>query len=367
MSILFAEFLSQVSLSTVFYRTLNHTLIFSALNGYLKNVNDSVNVLRVFHEIANEYLINYTLNIEDRCPIIGHDEKVMQSHVHTLDILISLCSSITITIDCDGKIISGNGSENTKLTLRFTCNTLRPNPVHKINVQFQAKEESSNSNEFITPIIITRSPSISWIRDTKHFPCVVERLHKHFHSTEDALSPLFLDLLMFLLIFMTVIMLSFVAREKGRQVLKRKRKFDAYLCYKVDSDEYYAEENILIGLHQNNEPTLKICIHRDHFQPGRTIKRNISEAIQDSNSAIIVMSQDFVNSVWCREEFADCYVENMNDPAFQMFVILTQPQGELQNLSEYMTSFLAQKTYLEKDDPNVIKKISEYLLHVKQD
>ena len=128
------------------------------------------------------------------------------------------------------------------------------------------------------------------------------------------------------------------------------------MCYKIDSDQDYAENN-----------TLKICIHRDHFQPGRTIKRNINEAIQNSNSAIIVMSQDFVDSVWCREEFADCYLKNMNDAVFQMFVILTLPQGELQNLSEYMTSFLAQKTYLEKDDPNLIRKISEYLLYVKQE
>ena len=172
---------------------------------------------------------------------------------------------------------------------------------------------------------------------------------------------------MFLSIFMTVIMLSFATRGKTKQVLKRKQKFDACLCYKVDADEYYAEENILKELQQNNEPALKICIHIDHFQPGRTIKRNINEAIQNNNTAIIVMLQDFVDSVWCREEFADCYLENMNDAVFQMFVILTQPQRELQNLSEYMTSFLAQKTYLEKEDPNLIRKISEYLLHVKED
>ena len=146
-----------MSLSTIFYRTLNHTLIFPALNRHLENGNDSVNVLMVFHEFGNEDLINCTLNIEDRCPIIGYDEKIMQSHLHTLDILISLCRNITITIDCDGKIISNNGSENTKLTLEFVCNTLWPNPVHKINVQFQAKEETSDSNEFITPIIITQA------------------------------------------------------------------------------------------------------------------------------------------------------------------------------------------------------------------
>ena len=139
------------------------------------------------------------------------------------------------------------------------------------------------------------------------------------------------------------------------------------MCYKVDSDGEYAEDIILQELHENCEPPFKICIHRDHFQPGRTIKRNINEAIENSNSAIIVMSQDFVDSVWCREEFADCYVENMNDAAFHLFVILTQPKEDLVNLSEYMASFLAQRTCLEKDDPNLFRKISDYLSQVKQD
>ena len=148
--------------------------------------------------------------------------------------------------------------------------------------------------------------------------------------------------------------------------LTRNRTFDAYMCYKVDSDGEYAEDILLQELQEHHDPPFKICIHRDHFQPGRTIKRNINEAIQNSNSAIIVMSQDFVDSVWCREEFADCYIENMNDAAFQMFVILTQPKEDLVNLSEYMISFLVQRTYLEKGDRNTIKKISKYLLEVKR-
>ena len=74
-----------------------------------------------------------------------------------------------------------------------------------------------------------------------------------------------------------------------------------------------------------------------------------------------------MDSIWCREEFADCYVENMNGAAFQLFVILTQPKEDLVNLSKYMTSFLAQRTYLEKDDPHLFRKISDYLLQVRQD
>ena len=368
-SIIFTGSLQPVFLSTIFYKTLNHTFIFSTLNRHLSNVNDSEGVLRAFQVTTNKDLIDYSLNIEDRCPFNRHDQEMLQPQVHTLDIFISLCSNITITIDCDGKIIFHNSSEDTKLTLGFACNKLRQYPVHQIDVQFPAKKKTSESNDFITPITFTHTPRVSWIGETDNFPFLVERLGKHFHSTKDALSLLFLDILIFLPIFMTVIILSFVTRRKSRlkKVWKRARKFDAYLCYKVDAGENYAEETILEGLHQNNGSTFKICIHRDQFLPGRTIKRNTNEAIENSNSAIIVMSQDFVDSVWCREEFADCYIENMNDTAFQLFVILTQPKEDLVNLSEYMTSFLAYKTYLEKDDPHLFRKISDYLLQAKQD
>ena len=93
---------------------------------------------------------------------------------------------------------------------------------------------------------------------------------------------------------------------------------------------------------------------------------NIENAIQNSNSAIIVMSQGFVNSIWCKEEFTHCYIENMNDAAFKLLVIMMQPKEELKDLSEYMKSFFAQQTYLERHDPDLFTKIGDYLKLVKE-
>ena len=78
------------------------------------------------------------------------------------------------------------------------------------------------------------------------------------------------------------------------------------------------------------------------------------------------MSQAFVNSILCKEEFEQCYIENMNNPVFQLFVIMMQPADTLENLTESMKTFFAQRTYPEKDDPNMILKITEYLTEVKK-
>ena len=61
----------------------------------------------------------------------------------------------------------------------------------------------------------------------------------------------------------------------------------------------------------------KLCIHSRNFVPGRDIKDNIEESINNINSTIIMMSQGFVDSMWCKEEFTHCYIENMKGRSVQ--------------------------------------------------
>ena len=145
----------------------------------------------------------------------------------------------------------------------------------------------------------------------------------------------------------------------------RDKEFDAFVCYKFDSDREFAEETILNQL-QNKNPQFKLLLHNRDFTPGIHIKQNINEAVRNSNSAIIVMSQDFVNSNWCKEEFAECYIENMKDPAFCLFVIMMEPAETLKGASEYMKSFLDRNTYLRSDDPKLFQKIARYLTWVRK-
>ena len=123
---------------------------------------------------------------------------------------------------------------------------------------------------------------------------------------------------------------------------------------------------ILPELEENQDPPFKLFIHTRDFDPGLRIFDNIEKAIVSSNAAILVMSQAFVNSIWCKEEFERCYIENMNDPAFKLFVIMMQPADTLQNLTESMKSFFAQRTYLEEDDPSLFQKIAQNLTEVKK-
>ena len=59
-------------------------------------------------------------------------------------------------------------------------------------------------------------------------------------------------------------------------------------------------------------------------------------------------------------------MENMKDPTFKLFVVLMQPTNKLNFANEYTKSFFAKKTYLERNDPNLFKRIAEYLNQMKK-
>ena len=146
--------------------------------------------------------------------------------------------------------------------------------------------------------------------------------------------------------------------------MKRNRVFDAFVLYHFDSDDDFVVETLLPELEKNRH--FRLCIHSRDFTPGRDIKDNIEEAIEGSNSAIIVMSQGFVDSMWCKEEFTHCYIENMKDESFNLFVIMMQPSDTLVNISPYMKTFFANKTYLQIKYPELFSKMAKYLEDAKQ-
>ena len=78
-------------------------------------------------------------------------------------------------------------------------------------------------------------------------------------------------------------------------LLKRKRLYDAIIFYHFDTDDDFVLSHLLPELEETRN--FKLCIHSRDFTPGRDIKDNIEESINKSNSAIIVMSQGFVDSI----------------------------------------------------------------------
>ena len=155
-------------------------------------------------------------------------------------------------------------------------------------------------------------------------------------------------------------------KEKKSLLLKRNREYDVFVCYNFDEDHHFVFDSILPELEDNHDPPLKMFIHDRDFTPGREITINICNAINNCNSAIIVMSQGFIDSPRCREEFTKCLAESEEDPAFKLFIIVMEEVNILVNVPENMEIFFKDKTYLKKDDANLFEKIGNQLSLIKQ-
>ena len=181
-------------------------------------------------------------------------------------------------------------------------------------------------------------------------------------------SPLVIILPLFfgsiLALFITCLAKGCKSIDRG-EFLRRQKDYDAFVSYSYEGDDtMFAEKTLRIHLEEERQFTL--CIHRRDFLAAWDIMWNINHAIKNSNSAIIFMSQDYINSLWCKEEFEQCYMEQMKDPAFKLFVIMMQPVENLEYISVYMESLFSHKTYLTRNDPNLFPKIANYLTWVKK-
>ena len=120
-------------------------------------------------------------------------------------------------------------------------------------------------------------------------------------------------------------------------------------------------DTVLPTLEENHSPPFRLCNPMRDFEPGLTIMDNIQSAIRNSNSAIIIMSQHYVNSPWCTAELEECCTENMKDPGFKLFIIMMQARDALVNINQYesyVQRFLSSDKVLDRYDPDLFKKIS---------
>ena len=242
--------------------------------------------------------------------------------------------------------------------------------VHKFNLRINCfNQNDCNTESEKIPRFMKFKPTTFLKCDNKSIKCVLRRKTPNFPRKDKRREKSVDNYLYFTFQFgLPFVVVAFVTlkcpKKPKKEFLSRRRKFDAFVCYSYKSaDQQFAENTIRTNLERNH--SFRLCIHRRDFLAGWDIKWNIMNATRNSNSAILIMSQNFLNSLWCLEEFEDCYMEHMKDPAFKLFVVMMQPPNTLRTRNEYIKSFLSRKTYLEKNDSALFDKLSSNLQQVK--
>uniref|UniRef100_A0A182IYV9 Uncharacterized protein n=1 Tax=Anopheles atroparvus TaxID=41427 RepID=A0A182IYV9_ANOAO len=128
---------------------------------------------------------------------------------------------------------------------------------------------------------------------------------------------------------------------------ERDRLFDAFVSYSSKDEAFVAEE--LAPMLENGDPSYKLCLHYRDFPVGAYIADNILQAVESSRRTIMVLSENFIKSEWCRFEFKSAHHQVLRDRRRRLIVILL---GEVpqKDLDPDIRLYLKTNTYLQWGD-----------------
>ncbi|XP_063415390.1 uncharacterized protein LOC134697207 isoform X1 [Mytilus trossulus] len=116
----------------------------------------------------------------------------------------------------------------------------------------------------------------------------------------------------------------------------------------------------------DEDEAFKGCIADRDFVPGKTIIKNITEAINKSCKIILVLTRNFVASPWCENEMERALVRHINDKDSCVIPLLLEPLSD-----EQFPDCLKTITYLDMTDESTriqeISRLKRALLYVPGD
>ena len=89
-----------------------------------------------------------------------------------------------------------------------------------------------------------------------------------------------------------------------------------------------------------------LCIHERDWLPGNLISWNIVNSVQNSRRTILILSKDFIESIWFQIEFHTAYYQMLEDKINRLIVIVRGELPPKEQLDKDLIFLLNTKTYL---------------------
>lgn len=80
-------------------------------------------------------------------------------------------------------------------------------------------------------------------------------------------------------------------------------EFDAFVSYSTEDRDFVIK---LVRMLENIEPFLKLCVYERDFQIGTIISESVLESVAKSRKTVLVITDSYAKSQWCRWESQIC-------------------------------------------------------------
>uniref|UniRef100_A0A182XBQ2 TIR domain-containing protein n=1 Tax=Anopheles quadriannulatus TaxID=34691 RepID=A0A182XBQ2_ANOQN len=141
-------------------------------------------------------------------------------------------------------------------------------------------------------------------------------------------------------------LLQWLVTEEHTDMNKR---YDAFISYSHKDEEFVTKE--LLPRLESEELNFKICWHVRDFVPGEMIANEIAKAVEESRRTIIILSLNYIDSMWGQMEFSTAYLQSLVDKHNRVIPIIYQDIGDIDQLDPQLRAYLKTNTYVRWDDP----------------
>ncbi|GAB1598104.1 toll-like receptor Tollo [Argonauta hians] len=124
--------------------------------------------------------------------------------------------------------------------------------------------------------------------------------------------------------------------------------YDAFISFDNSMDKFVIDE--LLPQLEQNDPPFKLCVHFRDFEVGLQITENIITCIENSKRTVLLLTDNFLKSDWCKYEFQTAHYQGLSKKMKTLIVVFFEDINE-DLLDPDLKLYLKTNTYLKYDDP----------------